>query len=201
MPWLAVGVLISFVAVVLVTVIRYSSRQQEIFRSAWRAFASSRGWRWIAAAGPWYRRTSDAIEGSVEDVPVRVDTYVVSTGKSHVTFTRVRSRLERPFPGKVVASPRSFLTGIAEKLGRRSIPTGNADFDQRIVVRSKARDAALALFDERVRERARELERRACIQVSGDEVKIWWRGAETEPRVLDRACSAAAAIVRAAANA
>lgn len=201
MPWIALAALLVVVSLVLVVAIRFGAIRKEAFREAWRSFATSRGLRWIEASGPWYRHKSDAIEGSVEDVAIRLDTYVVSTGKTQVTFTRVQCRLGRPFPGKIVAKRRTFLTGIGEKLGRRSLRTGDPTFDGKMVVRSKSGDIALRLFDEKVRSRARAIERPVSIQIAGEEAKAWWRGAETDPSVLDAACNLVAALARASASA
>src|SRR5258706_4285436 len=112
MQWFAVGFLAAFVTIVLVTAIRYANHRCEKRREAWSAFASSRGWKWIRSSGPWYRRPSDALEGSLDGVPVRVDTYVVSTGKSATTFTRVISKLTNAVPRKIVATRRTILTAI-----------------------------------------------------------------------------------------
>ncbi|HEV8113657.1 MAG TPA: hypothetical protein VGR31_12850 [Planctomycetota bacterium] len=201
MPWLAVGLLVSFLAIVLVTAIRYANHRHEIFRNAWRAYASSRGLTWNASSGPWYRRSSHAIEGSVDGVPVRVDTYVVSTGKSTTIFTRVRASLARPSPAKVVATRRNLLTGLAEKLGRRTIASGDSGFDELYALRSKEPATALALFDERARAEARKIGRRVSILVKQGEVKLTWHGMETDPSVLDATCGTASAIARASANA
>ena len=200
-PWIGIGALVVVVTFVVVAAVRYDASRREAFRVAWRGFASSRGFQWIASTGPWYRRTSDAIEGSMQGVALRLDTYVVSTGKSQITYTRVACSLERPFEAKLVVSRRSFLTGIGERFGRKSIRTGDPSFDERWVLRSKARDAALRLVDETVRSRMRALDRRACLQVSGREAKVWWTGRETDPSVLDAACDLVAAVARASANA
>jgi hypothetical protein len=155
----------------------------------------------MRASGPWYRRTSDAIEGSIEGVPFRLDTYVVSTGHSHVTFTRATSPLERPVEAKLTISPRTILTGIGENLGLRSIRTGDPAFDAGMVLRSKDPRTALCLVDEAVRSRMRALKRRASLHASGSEVKVRWRGAERDAAALDAACELVAAVARASARA
>jgi len=196
MPWIPLAALFTVVALVLVWAFRFDAARRAACRDAWRSFAGSRGLEWIASSGPWYRRDPDAVEGQVDGVRVRLDTFVVSTGKSHTVYTRVRSPLARPFPGKLALGRRSFLTTVAEKLGVRSIPTGDRSFDERMVLRAKDGDAARQLVGEGVRSRARELDRRATIRVAGDEAKITWRGRETDPSALDAACRLAAALSR-----
>lgn len=199
-PWPAIGALIAFVALVLIAAFRYQARQVELFREAWRGFAASRGYGWVQATGPWYRRKSDAIEGSVEGVPFRLDTYVVSTGKSQTTFTRATCSLERPLAGRLSISPRTVFTAVGEALGRETLRTGDAGFDARASVRSKTPREALALVDETVRSRWRALDRRASLVVDGKEAKLRWHGAEKDAAVLDAACGLLCAIARAPAR-
>jgi hypothetical protein len=200
-PWIVIGALVAVVALVLIVAFRYDASRREAFRAAWRGFASSRGFQWTAASGPWYRKPSDAIDGSTQGVPFRLDTYTVSTGKSQIVYTRAAGSLARPIEAKLVVSRRTFFTGIGERFGRRSIPTGDRSFDEKWALRSKAPDAARRLVDETVRARVRALDRRAILQVEGKEARVWWNGRETDPSVLDAACDLVAAVVRGSANA
>src|SRR5262245_44686886 len=108
MPWIPIAALVTVITLVLVWAIRYDAARRDVIRAAWRSFAGARGLKWIASSGPWYRRNPDAVEGSVDGVQVKLDTFVVSTGKSHAVFTRVRSPLARPFPGKLALARRSL---------------------------------------------------------------------------------------------
>jgi hypothetical protein len=196
-----IGALVAVVALVLIAAFRFDASRREVFRAAWRSFAASRGFQWSASSGPWYRKTSDAIEGSTQDVPFRLDTYTVSTGKTQITYTRATSSLARPFESKLAVSRRTFWTGVGERLGRKTIPTGDRSFDETWALRSGADAAARRLVDESVRERVRALNRRASLQVEGKEAKVWWTGRERDPATLDAACDLVAAVVRAAARA
>jgi hypothetical protein len=200
-PVAAIAALIALVALVLIGALRYEARRIERFREAWRAYASSRAFRWIQASGPWYRRTSDAIEGSVQGVPFHLDTYVVSTGKSHVTFTRATCALEGQAAANCTITPRTIFTGFGEALGVKSIRTGDPAFDAKLSLRSKDPRGALALVDETVRSRLRALDRRASLVVAGKEAKLRWNGAEKDPAVLDAACEIVSAVARASARA
>ena len=192
-PWIPISLTAAFVIAAVSLGIRYAAGQQEAFRAVWRAFAATRGLQWSEASGPWYRRSSDRIEGAIDGCLVRIDTYVVSTGKSHVTFTRLRGELERPFTAKLRVAPRNFLTGVGEILGRKRIPTGDAAFDGRMSVRCPSRALALAAIDESVRTRVLALDRPVSIQVQDREVKVWWRGQEKVPQTLDAGCQVTAA--------
>jgi hypothetical protein len=200
-PWIMIGVAVAFIALVLIAAFRFDASRRAAFQTAWRSYANSRGFQWIASSGPWYRKTSDAIDGATLGAAFRLDTYTVSTGKSQIVYTRAASSLERPLEAKLVVSRRTFFTGIGERFGRRSIATGDRSFDEKWVLRSKAPDAARRLVDETVRERVRALNRPASLQVEGKEAKVWWTGREKDPAALDAACDLVVAVVRASANA
>jgi hypothetical protein len=199
--WLVLALLVAGLAIVIVVAVRYDARRSELRREAWRRFASDRGFRWIEAAGPWYRRIPQAIEGTLEGVAFRLDTFTVSTGKTQVTYTRVKSQLERRFPGKLLATRRTFLTPIGEAVGWKSIRTGDRSFDDRMVVRSKASEATLRALDDEVRLRLGALARSVNLQVADREVKVWWRNAERDPQALEAGCRLVATLARACAKA
>lgn len=201
MPWAALAAFAVVVVLALVYAVRHSAARQEEFRQAWRRFATSRGLRYLGPSGPWYRRTPDRIEGRFEGVDLLFDTYVVSTGKSHITFSRVRGELERPVGAKITVGRRTFLTAIEEKLGRASVRTRDGAFDERRVVRSKAGDSALQVLDDDVRARILAFTRSADLEVAGGEAKLTWRGAEADPAVLDAAGGLVASLARACAKA
>src|SRR6478609_2526337 len=89
MPWIFLALFGAFMIVFVVAALRFQAEQTRRFREAWREFATSRGFRWTQAAGPWYRRSTDAIDATIEGLPIRFDTYVVSSGKHSVAYTRV----------------------------------------------------------------------------------------------------------------
>ena len=200
-PVIAVAaVVLAVVGVIIVFAVRYERARDQMRLEVWRRFASERGFRLLEPTGPWYRRTPHAVEGKMENVPFRLDTYVVSTGKSHITYTRVRGELDRPFPGQLEVWRRNFFTKLAEKLGRRSLHTGDSAFDTRMTARSKAGEAALGVLDADVRSRASSFPRSARLRVSGREVTVFWIGAERDLAVLEAACNLIAATVRACAK-
>jgi len=201
MPWVVLSVVGAAVVLLVVFALRFEAERREVFRQAWRDFATSRGFVWKPASGPWYRRTSDAIDGNVEGVPVRVDTFVVSTGKSHVTYTRVVSRPGNDVPAKITVSRRHFLTGFGESLGMKTVRTGDPSFDERMVVRARDPEAVRRVIDASVRARILELRPSVTVRIQDQTAKITWRGAEKDPRTLDAACRLAAAISRAGAHA
>jgi len=196
MPWIFLALFGAFMIVFVVAALRFQAEQTRRFREAWREFATSRGFRWTQAAGPWYRRSTDAIEATIEGLPIRFDTYVVSSGKHSVAYTRVSSSLERDASAKISIAPRSSLTGIGESLGFSTIRTGDPGFDARMAVRSKQEGAARRVVDEDVRARVLEIPRRIEVKVDGRTAKVAWRTREKDPHTLDAAGRLVAALRR-----
>ena len=200
MNWILLTLFFAAPVVVLTLVLRHQARCCRRRAEVWRSFAQQRGWRWIEASGPWYRRQSGAVEGVIEGVEVRLDMYVVSRGKSSVTYTRATAKLERRVHAGLVATGRNLFSWIGEKFGRRSIPTGGRDFDQRMFVRSESRDFARTVLDEEARRRFLEIDRHPDIRIEDDLARITWRRAEEDPAVLEASARAVAALARACAR-
>lgn len=196
MPWIPLALLGAVMILVIIFAARFQAEQTRRFREAWRDFATSRGFTWTQAAGPWYRRSTDAIDATIEGVPIRFDTYVVSSGKHSVVYTRVASSLDRDAPAKISIAPRSSFTSIAETFGFPTVSTGDRGFDARMAVRSKSDAAARRAVDEDVRARALEVARRIQVKVDGRTAKVAWRGREKDPSTLDAAGRLIAALRR-----
>ena len=166
----------------------------------WRAFARDRGWRWVDASGPWYRRQACAIESTVEGVDVRIDTYTVSTGKSAVIYTRATAKLQRRVHVALEASWRNLFTLIAEKLGRTSISTDGGEFDRMMYVRAGSQEFARTVLDAEFRTRFLAIGRQPTIKIEGDLARITWHPAERDPAALEAGARAVAALARACAR-
>ena len=196
MPWIPVGLFGAAMILVVVFAARYQAERTRRFREAWREFAANRGFAWKQAAGAWYRRSTDAIDAPIEGAPIRFDTYVVSSGKHAVVYTRVATSLEREAPAKLSIAPRSSLTAIGESLGFSTVRTGDPGFDARMVVRSRNEGIARRAVDEDVRARSLEIARRIQVKVDGRTAKVAWRGREKDPSTLDAAGRLIAALRR-----
>ena len=196
-PWIPLALSLAVMVLVVVFAFRYRAAETQRFREAWREFATSRGYAWKDGSGPWYRRPSDSIDATVEGASVKLDTYVVSSGKHSVTYTRVACTLRSAPRAKIHVGRRSFLTVIAERFGWRAVPMGDPTFDRTMAVRSKDAESARRTLDESVRARLLGIPRVVEVKIDGPSARITWRGAEKDPRVLDAACSTAAALARA----
>lgn len=201
LPIVIVVLVLALLVPVIVLAVRHQRAQDARRLEVWRGFAQDRGLGFVVPTGPWYRRTSTAVEGAVRGVPVRLDTYVVSTGKTHVTFTRVRAPLERDLAARVVVTRRNVFTGWGEALGWKTVPTGDSSFDAKFAARSPSRETAQGVLDDDVRARVAAFPHGLQIHCSGREAKIAWRNAESNPAVLEAGVELGAALGRACARA
>lgn len=200
MTWIYLALILAATAAVVAWAIRLQANARRRMMEVWHAFATRHGWRWIEASGPWYRRKSSAIEGSLEGVELRLDTFAVRHGKSSVTYTRASAKLARRVHVDLEATWRNLFTLISEKLGRMSISTGSPEFDRMMYVRSGSQDFARTVLDDETRTRFLKIGRHPDIKVEEDLAKLTWRGAEKDPEVLEASARAVAALALACAR-
>ena len=75
---------------------------------------------------------------SLEHVDLTLDTYTVSTGKSSVTYTRLRVPYLNPDSFRFTIKRAGFFSDIAAKLGLTDIEVGYPDFDRAFVVKANS---------------------------------------------------------------
>jgi hypothetical protein len=78
----------------------------------------------------------DKVQADHGEWTVTLDTYTVSTGKSHVTFTRMRAPYVNPSGFRFTVHRKGFLTGLAKLLGMQDIEIGHEPFDTDFVVKA-----------------------------------------------------------------
>ena len=88
---------------------------------------------------------------------VTFDTYTVSTGQSHVTYTRIRAPYLSIDGFRFALYRRNLLSNLRRLLGIQDIETGYPEFDREFVVKSNNQAKAMALFfNEKIRRLVRE---------------------------------------------
>jgi len=121
--------------------VRWIKQVSERIDTAWGAAAARLSGSFQRRAGPWYNRVR-RIDAEVKGIPVRVDHYTVSTGKSSQTFTRLRASVPHAGALRLRIYPKHLLSGLGRALGFQDVITGDAAFDEAFVV--KASDEQLA---------------------------------------------------------
>lgn len=82
--------------------------------------------------GGWF--TGSKVEVDVGPWTVTLDTFVVRTGKSSKTYTRLRAPYENPGGFRFNVSPENFLSGIGRFFGMQDLEIGVPEFDADWVV-------------------------------------------------------------------
>lgn len=94
----------------------------------------------------------DKVEAYVDNWLIVLDTYVVSTGKSSITYTRMRAPFINlnNFYFRVYRS--GFFSEIGKKLGMEDVEIGYEKFDQDFIIKGNNKEKVKQLFqDENVR--------------------------------------------------
>jgi hypothetical protein len=94
-----------------------------------------------AHAGPW---------------TITLDTYTVSTGKSSVTYTRMRAPYINPGGFRFVIYRKGFWSDVGKLLGMQDIEVGDPEFDEAFIIQGTDETRVRELFaDDRLRELVR----------------------------------------------
>jgi hypothetical protein len=75
------------------------------------------------------------VQAAHEEWTITLDTYVVSSGKSSTTYTRMRAPYVNPDGFRFSIHRRHFFTGIAEMLGGQDVKIGDDHFDHEFVIK------------------------------------------------------------------
>lgn len=200
MQALVITLVVVACAAFVVWIVRYSRRQEAALVAVWNEFARRGGHRWIDASGPWYRRVHAHVDGEREGVAFVLERFWVSNGKSSTVYTRVRATLRDGPRERVLVRPNSWLHRAITHFAAPRATTGDANFDQRWLVRCKAPEVVRKLVDARVRELLLGFKRSAHLDVSAGKLAFWWHGSEADSIVLDRAVDIAVRIAHASAR-
>jgi hypothetical protein len=189
-----VGGTVFFVGVALVA--RFVQRRDEARLEAWRLFAATRGYRYTGAGGPWYRRTAPEIRGERGGVGFTLDRYIVSTGESAATYTRLQAECRRARGSHFTLRHNGFWVGIGRSVGMQFVETGDREFDQQYALRGEVIGRLDELLTPALREAIVSMERHITLTVQNELATLQWTGVETDAVVIDAAIDAIAALCR-----
>jgi hypothetical protein len=80
------------------------------------------------------------------DWRITLDTYTVSTGKSSITYTRMRAPFVNPDGFRFNIYRKNVFSGIAKLLGTQDIEVGDSYFDDEFIIQSSSEDLAYRLL-------------------------------------------------------
>jgi hypothetical protein len=97
----------------------------------WRQFCAATGGHWIDGSF-WTRGKVEATHGQWT---VTLDTYTVSTGKSSVTYTRMRAPYVNPDRFRFNIYRRGIFSDLGKWLGMQDVEVGYPDFDRDFIIK------------------------------------------------------------------
>jgi hypothetical protein len=118
-------------------------------KEVWRQLSDQIGGQFIDG-GAW---KGDKVEATHSEWTVTLDTYVVSTGKTVVVFTRMRAPYVNPSGFRFTIYRQGFFSDIAKRFGMQDIEIGDQAFDQDFIVKATDESQVRALLtDVKLRE-------------------------------------------------
>ena len=88
----------------------------------------------------------DKVQARVKEWTVTLDTYTVSTGKSHITYTRMRAPYVNKDGFQFTIYRKGIFSDLRKRLGMQDIDIGDPDFDRDYVIQGNDECRVLALF-------------------------------------------------------
>ena len=123
----------------------FGPSQEEV----WRQLCSEIGAEFVEG-GFWH---GNKVQARVKEWTVTLDTYTVSTSKSHVTYTRIRAPYVNKDGFRFTIYRRGFFSDLGKRLGMQDIEIGDPEFDRDYVIKGNDEAKVLALFgDPRIRQ-------------------------------------------------
>lgn len=115
----------------------------------WRQLSSEMGADFVDQ-GCWKGQKVQAHRGQWT---VTLDTFTVSTGKTHATFTRMRAPYVNPDGFRFTIYRKSIFSGIGKFLGMQDIEIGDPRFDEAFIIKGTDETRLRMLFSsDRVKE-------------------------------------------------
>ena len=111
-------------------------------RDIWRKLAGEVNGRFVDGG----LLCRDKIEVEHHEWTLTLDTYVVSTGKVILTYTRMRAPYVNPGHFRFTIYRKSIFSGVGTLLGMQDIEVGDPPFDDDFIVKSNDEPAVRALL-------------------------------------------------------
>lgn len=138
-------------------------------KEIWQQFCAQTGSNYVE--GGFAR--SDKVEATHGPWTVTLDTYVVSTGKSTVTFTRMRAPYVNPDGFRFTVYQKGIFSEIAKWFGMQDVGVGYPEFDQAYVIKSNDEQKLRRLFSNENIRRLISAQPNVYFSVKDDEAKLW----------------------------
>ena len=143
----------------------FGPSKQEI----WRQFCDQTGGKYVPARF----LKGDKVEASHGQWTVTLDTYVVSTGKTTITYTRMRAPYVNPDGFTFTIYRKGIFSELGVLLGMQDVTVGYPEFDEAFVIKGSDEQKLRRLFSS---QKIRELigaQPTIRFMVKDDEMKFW----------------------------
>jgi hypothetical protein len=162
----------------------FSPNQAEV----WQQLCNEIGAEFIKG-GLW---KGNKVEAHVGEWTVTLDTYTVSTGNSHVTYTRIRAPYMNMDGFRFTIYRRTLFSSLGKLLGMQDIEIGDPEFDRDFIIKSNTDVKAITLFSNEKIRRLIQAQPAIHLEVKGDE---GWFGT-THPQGIDELYFRAAGVIK-----
>lgn len=138
-------------------------------REIWQQFCAQTGSTYV----PGGFAKSDKVEATHGPWTVTLDTFIVSTGKSAVTFTRMRAPYVNPDGFRFTVYRKNIFTDIGKLFGMQAVTLGDAEFDENFILQGNDEEKLRRLFSNKT---IRDLicsQPKIRFSVKDDEGKFW----------------------------
>lgn len=108
----------------------------------WQQLAKEIGANYVDG-GRW---KGDKVHAQIKQWTVTLDTYTVSTGKTHMTFTRFRAPYVNADGFRFKIYRQGFFSGMGKALGMRDVEIGEPQFDEAFIIQGNDEAKLKQLF-------------------------------------------------------
>jgi len=105
----------------------------------WRQLSQEIGAEFVEG-GLW---KGNKVQAHVKPWTITLDTYTVSTGKSSVTYTRMRAPYVNPEGFRFTIYRKSIFSDLGKFLGMQDIEVSDPDFDEAFIIKGGTERAKL----------------------------------------------------------
>jgi hypothetical protein len=171
--------------VVMGAIFWWAHLQAKERREVWQRVAARRGGRYLERRWSLLGAQSEAIEARVGHAIVRLDLYVVSSGKSSTTYTRARARFALGAGPRFRVYEEGFFSSLGKALGTQDLELGDPRFDAIFMVKGDDVEALRRAWTEPARHLLMSRFRHGRAESNGHEVSLIVLGALLDVATLE----------------
>jgi hypothetical protein len=135
----------------------------------WQQFCAETGGR-IVDGGCWKGSKVEATHGQWI---VTLDTHTVSTGKSSITYTRMRAPYVNPDGFRFIIYRKGIFSDIGKWLGMQDVTVGYPEFDEAFIIKGNDEQKLRRLFSSQTIRELTDAQPEIRFSVVDDEQRFW----------------------------